>query len=614
MLPIVVVPKEVTPERVHVSIIDTPGDSSSIEVVDHQISQADVVVLVYDVNDELSTSRISTFWLPKFRAADLVAPIILVGNKIDERGGMNDPSASAKMEEFIKPIMDNFREVDVCIECSAKTVSNISEVFYFAQKAVLYPTGNVYDVETHALRPPAEAALRRIFKQCDIDADGGLNDKELNDFQHRCFSVYLKDSELEGVKAVVKESRPQNGINGDGSLSVEGFIYLHTLFVQKGRLETTWIVLRRFGYDDEMKLTASPEDLRGVSGKRDDQIIEISDEGKKFLSHMFAEADQDCDGLLSPAELEAFFKDCPGDPFEPFETSKDSPERLIGTAGMSGKKEHVTLDALLARWDLYVKDNVKDAISALKYLGIGPEVVHKAVSLSKPRWEDRKWRKVSRNVLNIGVVGDNGVMSSDIVRGIVGRPAANTNSPGIAAASLVHLSDTERKTLIMQSIPAEHVSTLLESRPMLDQFDIMCVVFDGSSMESFEHAFMIWTSLESKKPAVKMPVVFVACVSGDATTGSDVLDQADTHCLEHELPTPTRVSLADGEYADLYADMLGVGLYPSISCPDYYDSESSAISRVVKVAVGTAAGFAIGGLTLYGLKVMYDYYKRKPAA
>eukprot|EP00737_Agarophyton_chilense_P002909 gb/GEZJ01003351.1/.p1 GENE.gb/GEZJ01003351.1/~~gb/GEZJ01003351.1/.p1 ORF type:complete len:355 (-),score=74.14 gb/GEZJ01003351.1/:1062-2126(-) len=307
VLPVVIVPKNVTPERVNVSIVDTPGDPLQVEKVDENLKSADVIVLVYDVNNELSTRRVSSHWLPKFRASRLNVPVILVGNKIDLRGGIADPTAAAKMEEFIKPIMDDFREVDVCIECSAKTVSNISEVFYFAQKAVLYPTGQVYDVDKHSLKPDANTALRRIFNLCDKDGDGGLNDKELNDFQYHCFNVYLKEEELDGVKKVVRESCPQRGINSDGSLSEEGFIFLHTLFVQKGRLETTWIVLRKFGYDDYMRLQLDESEIPPCN---DDQTIELSAEGKSFLGNLFAAADSDADGMLSPNELRKLFAAC----------------------------------------------------------------------------------------------------------------------------------------------------------------------------------------------------------------------------------------------------------------------------------------------------------------
>lgn len=36
-----------------------------------------------------------------------------------------------------------------------------------------------------------------------------------------------------------------------------GFLFLHTLFIQRGRLETTWTVLRQFGYGDDLTLRES---------------------------------------------------------------------------------------------------------------------------------------------------------------------------------------------------------------------------------------------------------------------------------------------------------------------------------------------------------------------
>jgi len=41
----------------------------------------------------------------------------------------------------------------------------------------------------------------------------------------------------------------------DGGLTEAGFLYLHTIFIQRGRLETTWTVLRKFGYAEDLRLT-----------------------------------------------------------------------------------------------------------------------------------------------------------------------------------------------------------------------------------------------------------------------------------------------------------------------------------------------------------------------
>ena len=37
-------------------------------------------------------------------------------------------------------------------------------------------------------------------------------------------------------------------------IHLAGFLFLHTLFIQRGRHETTWTVLRKFGYDDNLQL------------------------------------------------------------------------------------------------------------------------------------------------------------------------------------------------------------------------------------------------------------------------------------------------------------------------------------------------------------------------
>jgi len=54
------------------------------------------------------------------------------------------------------------------------------------------------------------------------------------------------------------------GVNESG-LTLTGFLFLHALFIEKGRLETTWTVLRKFGYDNDIKLR---DDLIAMPIKR----------------------------------------------------------------------------------------------------------------------------------------------------------------------------------------------------------------------------------------------------------------------------------------------------------------------------------------------------------
>lgn len=100
-------------------------------------------------------------------------PVILVGNKIDLRGGAVTNDA---LDEEVAPLMRDFKvcsfqsvckplisshtdnadcglgheqEIETVVECSAKIPLNVSEVFYFAQKAVLHPTAPLYDSREH---------------------------------------------------------------------------------------------------------------------------------------------------------------------------------------------------------------------------------------------------------------------------------------------------------------------------------------------------------------------------------------------------------------------------------------------------------------------------------
>jgi len=71
--------------------------------------------------------------------------------------------------------------------------------------------------------------------------------------QRIVFDAPLQQQELEGIKAMVRE-HSTNGATEQG-ITEAGFLYLHTMFIQRGRLETTWTVLRKFGYGEDLRLT-----------------------------------------------------------------------------------------------------------------------------------------------------------------------------------------------------------------------------------------------------------------------------------------------------------------------------------------------------------------------
>lgn len=76
----------------------------------------------------------------------------------------------------------------------------------------------------------------------------------------RSFGFPLQPEEVRGVFETVKNVLP-TGLHGQ-ALTVSGFLLLHALFMERGAYESTWRVLRRFGYTNE--LTLSDELLEGV--------------------------------------------------------------------------------------------------------------------------------------------------------------------------------------------------------------------------------------------------------------------------------------------------------------------------------------------------------------
>lgn len=215
-----------------------------------ELKKSNVICLVYSIEDNQSIRNIKD-WLFYFKSIGINNPIILIGNKLDLTNNQYSFNSD------IIPIMKEFKEIETCVESSAKQSININEIFYFAQRAVLHPTAPLYDSRQHTLKPAPAAALSRIFKLCDTNKDNLLDLNELNKFQLKCFNTKLSQKDFDDIINLVSQHSsqtisqlPDNNV----ALTELGFILLHTIFIQRGRLETTWTVLRKFGYAQDLRL------------------------------------------------------------------------------------------------------------------------------------------------------------------------------------------------------------------------------------------------------------------------------------------------------------------------------------------------------------------------
>lgn len=587
------------------------------------------------------------------RSLGVNKPVVLVGNKIDLRSG---DVTNAALEEELAPVMSEFKEVETCVECSAKIPLNVSEVFYFAQKAVLYPTAPLYDSREHALKPACVDALRRIFRLCDSDKDGLLSDAELNDFQRKCFDAPLQLQELEGIKDLVLQapiagtrfpydhlsasgstsssdpSASQGGVAGrknarahphlrNGSLTLSGFLYLHTLFIQRGRLETTWTVLRTFGYGSD--LTLEDSFVRPTFHVPPDCSVELSPHGYQFLTDVFEAHDKDRDGALSQKELESLFLVVP-DESHPW-TGTDFPHTTI-------TDEHgaVTLQGWLAQWSMTTLLNHKMTLAYLAYLGypsfVGLEgsgaingtpggsgngtmsTPHKsstasgsysppgsvprsrnsssspsppptttALKLTKStRKETNKKNKkgTQRNVFLAYVLGAAGSGKTSLLRHMVGKGFDERYSPTGRTMSVVSAveQDGAERYLVLQEFGSRYEAEALRNVSKMPNADVVVFVYDSSDTNSFSYL----SNLRQQFPSLaSMPSLFVATKADLDLAQQRHEVQPDVYCAKLGLRIPglgsgagpISVSARMEEMADLYSVILAIASDPRGATP-----------------------------------------------
>jgi len=375
VLPPARVPAETTLENVPLIITDTGSRPEDRHALETACLQADVIVLCFALDKESTLQRISSHWMPELSRLGITIPIMLVGCKSDIR-----PSDRATSNALF-PILNAFRQIETCMECSARNLSFTGEVFFYALKAVLHPMAPLYDPAANELRPKCARALKMIFNLCDTDKDGLLDDAELNTFQVYCFKSPLQPSELEGVRSTVKDSMPEGILNN--CLTLPGFLYLHTLFIRRGRLETTWQVLRSFGYNDELRLSNEYLNLMaasfydpslslasasaaGAAWGRDPQVVvELTEAGKSFFTDVFTKFDSDGDGCLSPREYEEMMSTAPCDPWiSPSSSSSGTFDNVMVETNRRGM---LTLNGFLSKW-IYTTTAAADPRKTLEYV------------------------------------------------------------------------------------------------------------------------------------------------------------------------------------------------------------------------------------------------------
>ncbi|KAI9350173.1 EF hand associated-domain-containing protein, partial [Obelidium mucronatum] len=543
VVPEVTIPPEWTREKVTTRIVDSSARPENKDQLEAEIRKADVICIVYAVNDMDSFNRVPEFWLPYIRKLGRNVPVVLVGNKIDLRG---KDITNESLETQIAPIMNEFKEVETCVECSSKQQLNVSEVFYFAQKAVLHPTAPLYDSREHALKPACIDALRRIFRLCDLDKNGALDDEEINEFQAKCFGSPLQRQELESVKLVVQEAEPE-GVTADGLTEI-GFLYLHMLFIQRGRLETTWTVLRQFGYGDDLSL--KEEFLFPPIEVPQECSVELSSDGYQFFTDLFQTFDQDKDGALKAAELDALFSTSPGIPW----LASGFPETTL-----TNETNSVTLQGFLAQWSMTTLLDYRTTLAYLAYLGYSGDTTA-ALKITRPRRTDRKRGKIQRNVFSCYVFGATGSGKTSLLKALINRPFIETYSGTAKPYNVVNSLEIggSEKYLVMQEFGANYETEILQNKKKLESCDVICFVYDSGDVNSFAYV----ANLRSQYNLKHTPCIFVATKSDQDLVPQKYEVQPDAYCRQEGLTVPVSVSVKVDMMAEVFHRIMEVAMEP----------------------------------------------------
>eukprot|EP00904_Undaria_pinnatifida_P010000 jgi/Undpi1/612/HiC_scaffold_10.g04076.m1 len=348
------------------------------------------------------------------------------------------------------PLEERYKFFHMSLECSSVSQMGITQVFHHARSAALYPIAPLYDAKAGQLRSGFERAVRRLFRIYDVDRDGLLCDNELNAFQYSSFQVYLSEEDINALKKILEREavpgvqdeaflvrRSSEGV--PGGITVDGFVRLMRLFIEKKQMKAPWRALQTHNYDDTLNLSLPPDVYDPPLGKAItagglcDQVL--SPAAESFLSELFlqysssTEATEGRKVLTDQGQAEVFgvIPDPACAPWDPprsqlqedLEALEDG-EVLFGRLRRRpGADRGMTLEAWMAHWQMLALYSPLLARAHLFYVGFKGHAEDMLVH--RPQRSQRAQRRQGggdRSVLQVFVLGSRGCGKSRVVKAL----------------------------------------------------------------------------------------------------------------------------------------------------------------------------------------------------
>ncbi|KAL6938216.1 hypothetical protein ACO0RG_004760 [Hanseniaspora osmophila] len=506
--------KRLTPVSIPREFSDNPGFPETTILIDttledtyhlqESLETADVILLVYA--DDKSYDRISSHWFSMFRSLGLNLPVIVCRNKCDLLSSQD--YALVDDEDFL-PILNDFKEVGSCIKASCLDNHNVHRTFFLCQRSIMFPLAPLYDSRIQALKPSCASALKRIFILSDKDQDGFLNVHEIAQLQRKSFNKSINISEVEDLIQHIQELRIPNTCSRTRGLTKYGFLLLNTLYIEKGRYETVWGMLRAFHYTDTLEIDEHILFPNIGIHQNSTCSIELSPVGYRFLVDVFRRYDRDNDGGLDDYELKQLFKSCPeGIPQLWLENSFPN-STPINNDG------HITLQGWLAQWTMTTFLDYKITTKYLVYFGFEQNAKN-ALHITKQRKMKKRSGKLyrapvsDRKVFNCFVLGKPNSGKTALMESFLNKQIVDSGlySPTIRpqiAVNSMELKGGKQFYLILQEFGGSEAA-VVENEAKWSECDVVCLAYDSSDPNSFAYLVEMIDKYSFLK---KIPMVFV---------------------------------------------------------------------------------------------------------
>ena len=580
-------------------IIDTAAADHA--ALNRELRQADVILLVY--LDHYTYERVSLHWMPMFRAMGINVPVVVSENKCDDASAALASFRAARADEYM-PLITDFKEIEACVRCSAKTGANVVVAFYLCQRAFTHPISPIFDSKEGSLKPAAVDALKRIFFLCDGDKDGILSHHEFSDLHMRCFGTPASEEQFEkALRTVDTIILPETGTAGPRAargISENAFIILNKLYAERGRHETIWGIFRAFHYTNSLSL--NDRFLCPQIDVHPNASVELSPTGYRFLVDLFLKFDKDNDGGLSDTELNNLFIPTPGIP--KLWTETQFPSSIVCT-----EKGYVSLQGWLAQWNLTTFLDHKTTLEYLAYLGFDGGSAVRAVKVTKPRRVRQKQGKLyrgavtDRNVFNCFVVGAPKSGKTSLlelfIRGTFSGMYLPTIKPKVCVKD-IELRGGKQCYLILQEL-GELELEVLENQRRLDQCDSICYTYDSADPDLFQ--YLVEVREKHRRLLSDIPSVFAALKADldKQQQRSDV--PPENYSRELFLALPLHISSSwTTSLNELFIQLVDAAQTPSTATPglqtpqDTHDLENM---KHVIIATGAIAVMAAVSMRIF---------------